>query len=158
MSGAAFEFWFGIILPFTLFFLIGKIGEVRHFRSIRSREEQYLSLPLITHDMLSAMPKTHTGMQLVNGNCVISVDRFRQWLSQLKMFFGGNVTAFESALDRARREAILRMKEKAIDKAGQFHVTPVGIYNMRVETSRLSKNMAEACVYGTVVYRLTIIP
>ena len=45
--------------------------------------------------------------------------------------FGGRVSAYETLVDRARREAILRMKEEA--KGADI------ILNMRLETSSISK-------------------
>ena len=51
--------------------------------------------------------------ELVTGEVVISGDYFKNFVAALKNFFGGRLTTFESVLDRGRREAILRMREKA---------------------------------------------
>ena len=51
--------------------------------------------------------------ELVTGSVVISVDYFKRFVSFLRDIFGGRVGAYESLIDRARREAILRMKENA---------------------------------------------
>ncbi|MFT6733724.1 MAG: hypothetical protein ACJAS9_001914 [Polaribacter sp.] len=40
------------------------------------------------------------------------MDYFKRFLAGLRNIFGGRVVTYESLVDRARREAILRMKEK----------------------------------------------
>ncbi|MDF3037266.1 MAG: hypothetical protein K0S28_2540, partial [Paucimonas sp.] len=63
---------------------------------------------------------------------------------------GGPVQSYETLLDRARREAILRMKESCPD-ADQ-------IINLRIETSSISEgakntvSSVEVLAYGTAVY------
>jgi uncharacterized protein YbjQ (UPF0145 family) len=66
---------------------------------------------------------------------------------------GGRLTSYESLLDRARREAILRMKESAILSGGKI------IVNVRIETTSISKHSnslysigsVEVVAYGTAV-------
>ena len=89
--------------------------------------------------------------RLVNGSVVISIDYFKRFLASLINIFGGNIGAYETLLDRARREAILRMKEDANDASE--------IINIRIETSSISKNSTknvgtvEVLAYGTAIYR-----
>jgi uncharacterized protein YbjQ (UPF0145 family) len=47
----------------------------------------------------------------VSGSVVVSVDYFKRFLAGLRTLVGGRVTSYETLLDRARREAILRCKE-----------------------------------------------
>jgi uncharacterized protein YbjQ (UPF0145 family) len=88
---------------------------------------------------------------MVAGSVVISIDRFKQLLAGLRNLFGGHITAYESLLDRARREAVLRMKAAAGDAAV--------ITNLRVETTSLSgqskKGLGtiEVLAYGTALYQ-----
>lgn len=68
----------------------------------------------------------------------------------LSILFGGNVTVYETLIDRARREAILRMKSNASNASE--------IINIRIETSSISKNAKsigsiEVLAYGTAIYR-----
>ena len=44
---------------------------------------------------------------------MVSVDYFKRFLAGLRMIFGGRVSSYESLLDRARREALLRMRLQA---------------------------------------------
>jgi len=86
---------------------------------------------------------------LVDGSVVISVDYFKQFVAGLRNFVGGRVTPYEILLDRARREAILRMKEEA--KASGADV----ILNVKYEMCSIYKGRrnsigsVEALAYGT---------
>ncbi len=84
------------------------------------------------------------------GSNPLSVDYFKRVLAALRNIFGGNVQSFETLLDRARREAILRLKESCSDADE--------IINLRIETSSISKGgdnkigCVEVLAYGTAIY------
>jgi len=104
---------FEIILFLSLLvlgYIFGSIAEKRHFASIKEREEQMVGLPTI---MLKRAlnPDDINKYKLVNGSVVLSVDYFKKFIASLVNLFGGSITSYETLLDRARREAILRMKE-----------------------------------------------
>ncbi len=112
-------------------FFTGEWLERRHFKSIRSREGRWQRLPAISFRTTpSAWQVTDTG--LVMGNTVVSVDYFKRFLAGLRMIFGGRVRSYETLLDRARREALLRLKKDAIDRG--YHA----VINVRLETSRMA--------------------
>jgi len=68
----------------------------------------------------------------VMGNVVISQDYFKRVVASIKGIFGGNIGVLEPLLERARREALLRMK-------GVAHARGYGtIINVRIETSTLA--------------------
>ena len=48
--------------------------------------------------------------RLVQGSAVISIDYFKRMLAALRNIVGGEVKSYETLVDRARREATLRMK------------------------------------------------
>ena len=87
---------------------------------------------------------------LVSGSVVISVDYFKRILAGLRNIFGGNVQSYETLVDRARREAVLRMKESCPDADY--------VLNLRLETSSIFKGKrkqvgsVEVLAYGTAVY------
>ena len=94
--------------------------------------------------------------QLVSGSVVISIDYFKQFVAGLRNLFGGRVTAYESLLERARREAILRMKEQARDLGAD------SVWNVRLETAAISQGAQrqqvgsmEVMAYGTALIRKT---
>ena len=134
----------------VLGYVFGKLAETRHYRSIQAREAKLLSLPTTTSKRpigkLSGIREAH----LVQGSVVISVDYFKRLLAALRSLVGGPLQSYETLLDRARREAILRLKESC-PQADQ-------IINLRIETSSISKGEGNAigCVevlaYGTAIY------
>ena len=93
------------------------------------------------------MPAT----QLVSGSVVISSDYFKRFIAGLRMLIGGRLNTYESLLDRARREAILRMREEA--KA----LGATQIFNVKLETISIggrnpnSVSCLEVLAYGTAV-------
>jgi uncharacterized protein YbjQ (UPF0145 family) len=112
-------------------YISGRIIEKRHYRSIRKREARLRQLPTVTFRVVpKAWEVGESG--LVTGSVVISVDHFKRFVAGLRMVFGGRVKTYESLLDRARREALLRMKEAAVARGYQV------IVNVRLDTSRLA--------------------
>jgi uncharacterized protein YbjQ (UPF0145 family) len=96
----------------VLGFVFGQLAERRHYRRIRQREEKLRGLLLVQTrfpPMYANPPQT----RLVTGSVVISVDYFKVFVAGLKSLVGGRMTPYESLIDRARREAVLRMKEQA---------------------------------------------
>lgn len=140
------------ILLLVLGYFIGSLLERRHFASIVAREKHYLNRPSVTFDesdttVFPADPGI-TDARLVSGSVVISVDYFKRFLAALRNLFGGRVSSYETLVDRARREAILRMKLQAKDASR--------IANLRIETSTLASGPGTAAVevhaYGTAIY------
>ena len=143
-----FDVIFFVILLFVGY-IFGTIIEKKHFTSIRKREEVFKTLPTI---MLKKPLNSENikEVKLVNGNVVISIDFFKKIVASLINLFGGNIIVYETLVDRARREAIIRMKENARDASE--------IINVRIETSSISKNTksvgaVEVLAYGTAIYR-----
>jgi uncharacterized protein YbjQ (UPF0145 family) len=73
------------------------------------------------------------------------------------MIFGGRVKAYETLLDRARREALLRLKEGAVER-GYHAVVNVRLETCRIANSRNSESVAglEVLAFGTGVKLLNI--
>ena len=126
----------------------GRAAELRHFKSIQKREKLLQSIPAIATKIPD--PTLHPRQtQLVAGNVVVSVDYFKRFIAGLRNLVGGRVTSYETLLDRARREAILRMKEEAQELGASL------IFNVKFETSSISKGRknqigaVEVYAYGT---------
>ncbi len=139
------------VVLITLGYTAGTIAEKRHYKSIKSREKAYLKRPTINFGKKVRPKREVQEAHLVYGNAVISVDYFKRFLASLRNIFGGNVKSYESLVDRARREAVLRMQAMA----GGADI----ILNVRIETStigqsanrRKSLGSIEALAYGTAV-------
>ena len=141
----------GLFLALLLVgYISGTIIESRHYKAIRQREEEYKHIPT-TVLKKPLNDENITSCKLVNGSVVISIDYFKKFLAGLINFFGGNISSYETLIDRARREAILRLKEDAKGAAE--------IINLRIETSSITKNSntnigaIEVLAFGTAIYR-----
>jgi uncharacterized protein YbjQ (UPF0145 family) len=109
--------------------VVGTLLERLHYRRIRFREHGFVTLPAVT---MREVPEENDVVrsQLALGSAVISVDYFKRFAASLKKLFGGEIHSYSSLLDRARREALLRMKENFAD-ADLF-------VNVRFETATIS--------------------
>ncbi len=143
-----------IIIFFALLALgygVGTFLEKRHYRDIESREKLYLSTPIVTMEEMVDYENDVMSSTMAMGSVVISIDYFKRMLSSLQKIVGGRVTAYETLVDRARREAILRM----IENSGGADI----IENVRVETSAIGQSAnkknavgsVEALAYGTAI-------
>ena len=114
-------------------YFTGRFIEVQHYRDIRRREIRWRNLAAVTFRQI---PKGWDVEEatLVTGNVVVSVDHFKRFLAGLRMLFGGRVRSYESLLDRARREALLRLKEAAVERGCG------AVMNVRLETSRMASS------------------
>ena len=147
--------WLQLLLPICLLvvaFVVGSQREQNHFRKLKEREYKTRTFPTLT--FRQAPPSwTIESSDLVMGSVVISLDYFKRFLAGLRSLVGGRVGSYESLLDRARRESLLRMKEVAI-KGGYD-----AVINVRFETSRLASSGqngsgtagVELMAYGTAI-------
>lgn len=140
-----------VLFLIILGYITGTLIERKHYISIKQRERMTMRLPAVTLKSAIPVDAEITNAVLVTGSAVISLDYFKRFLAGLYNFFGGEVKSYESLLDRARREALLRMKEKV--KGANI------ILNVRIETSSIGKSAndrnsvgsIEALAYGTAV-------
>src|SRR3989338_10531611 len=97
---------------FGISYFIGSHNEKVHFKNIVEREKALVLLPAVTFKQPEGRPIANT--KLVMGNVVIAGDFFKQVVAQLASIFGMRISVAESMVDRARREAVLPIKEKAV--------------------------------------------
>ena len=102
----------------------------RHYASIRAREKQLCRLPAVTFRRIPDAWAVDD-MGVVAGSVAVSLDSGQRVIAALRALAGGRVASYETLLDRARREAILRCKEVARRRG--FHA----VVNLRLETTRL---------------------
>jgi uncharacterized protein YbjQ (UPF0145 family) len=122
-----------VVALLVLGYVAGSIAERRHYTSIRQRERELLGLPAITFEDLPA-GWSPGASGLVTGSVVVSLDYFKRFLAGLRKIVGGRLRSYESLLDRARREAVLRMKEEARRRGFQ------AVVNVRLETSSIASS------------------
>ena len=151
MSGAILELGVPLFL-LVLGYVAGSMAEQSHYKSIRLRELRLRRLPTTN----LRRPPAHWRVEsaaLVVGSTVVSVDYFKRFLAQLRGFIGGRVRSYESLLDRARREAVLRMKEEAVQ--GGFDA----VINVRLESTNIASPLrndrgtagVEVLAFGTAL-------
>lgn len=137
--------FFGLIAVGWFF---GRLAEARHYRSLAEREAA-LSVPTSNGRGLLGPPRPVREARMVRGSVVISVDYFKRVAGQLRALIGGGVRSYQSLVERARREAILRMKESC-PEADQ-------LINLRLETSSIYQGQGgqigsvEVIAYATAI-------
>jgi uncharacterized protein YbjQ (UPF0145 family) len=146
---------FDLAVPLLLLvvgYFAGTMAEQSHYKSIRVRELRLRRMPTTN----LKKPPPHWRVEkaaLVAGSTVISVDYFKRFLAQLRGFIGGRVRSYESLLDRARRESVLRMKEEAAKQGFD------AVINVRLESSNIASPMrndrgtagVEVLAFGTAL-------
>ncbi len=138
-----------VVVLLILGYLFGRLAERRHFKRLIKQEAQMQSLAVVA----TRYPPVDQAyaQTLVTGNVVIASDYFKGFLAGLINIFGGRVTPFESMLDRARRESVLRMKAEA-QKLNATYVFNVKFDTTRIATGRLAA--MEVLAYGTAMVPL----
>ena len=147
------ELIIGVGVPLVLI-VIGKVVgasiERAHFTSIGEREARFARQPALTTKQVEIETPVRSA-ELALGSVVVSVDHFKRFVSSFRMLIGGEVRSYSSLIDRARREAVLRMKESRPDADAYV--------NVRLETSTISSTTGdegtgtiEVLAYGTAVH------
>jgi uncharacterized protein YbjQ (UPF0145 family) len=131
------------IIILVVAYFTGSTIERNHYKRIIAREKILMERPYVSDTFLKPEDNVKSS-KIVVGSCVIAADRFKVFLGGLRSIFGGNVAAFESLTDRARREAILRMREKA-NNADM-------VVKTRIQFSEVGKAQVEVIAYGTAIY------
>ncbi|MCW6038865.1 YbjQ family protein [Spirulina subsalsa FACHB-351] len=132
-------------------YFVGNWREKAHFQDLEQREKKTSDLETWNYggkqEFLRARKTT-----LVVGSVVLTSDYFKQFLLAFFRLTGGKITVYESIVERARREALLRMKERAI----AWGATKV--VNVRYASSSLNGNnpkdagfSLEVIAYGTAI-------
>jgi uncharacterized protein YbjQ (UPF0145 family) len=131
-------------------FFFGRMAESKHFASIVAREAQLgdiLTLSLREPPPYATPPAT----ALVGGNAVIAIDYFKRISAILRSLVGGRIDSYTSLVERARREAILRMQQEARDMGAH------SIINIKLDTASITKGSRnqttciEVFAYGTAL-------
>ena len=131
-------------------YVVGSATERKHIRSLDRREAQYAHI-LCTNLKEPYLPGA-SQPAFVDGQAVIGSDYFKTFAMGLRSFFGGEVRSMQTLMSRARREATLRMLEKADARGASM------VYNIRLETSTIGRGKgrrgiptAEIYAYGTAI-------
>ena len=153
---AGWEFVFQIGMPALLIalgFAAGRWQERRHFSLLAARESQLADIK-VTNLKQEPDPDTVRQAAFVSGDAVIATDYFKSFAAKLRNLIGGEVKAFETLMERARREACVRMLEQARALGASE------VWNVRLETSNIRSGQrnrpwvsVECFAFGTAVVR-----
>ncbi|MBX2852625.1 MAG: YbjQ family protein [Phycisphaeraceae bacterium] len=150
-----------IALVLTVLFLVGgllfgRMNDRKHLASIARREERYRDIRLDNRKRVD-MPEDVEVCALVIGQYVSASDYFKAFATRLRALVGGEMNSMITLMERARREAVLRMVESAL-KHGATEV-----WNIRFETSNISQMngkrgaaQVEIIAYGTAIKRKAV--
>lgn len=140
----------GFILQIVIFLLLfgcgftfGRRIETRHLAEL-TEQEQLLAYIQVDNQRIQHSP--YAG-QMISSNVVISHDYFKYVLAYLHNLIGGRLLSYESVVERARREALIRLKQQAA-ALGATH-----ILGLRLATTEMGMQggMVEVFAYGTAI-------
>ena len=130
-------------------FFAGRRLEKNHLRRLDAAEAE---LGGIFQSNLRTLPPNWRVSEpgLVAGVAVISTDYFKTVAAGLRNLFGGRVRSLETLVERARRQAVVRMVEEARARGAN------AVWNIRIETTTIGNSKGkpgavEVIAYGTAV-------
>lgn len=133
---------FATLLMVGLYF--GSQVEQQHLKSLKRREQAVQHLGISVAGGKSEFPHAQNA-QLFAGSVVISSDFFKTFIAGLLNLIGGEISTYEILLDRARREAMLRMEEAALAWGANQ------VVNVRIQTAELSGNSGQGIIAVEVI-------
>lgn len=141
----------GLVIFLTLLavgLIIGRTGEAMHYRRLREQEAELAHI-LVFSDRNIPGDRIWTSAHFVSGSAVMSHDYFSSVLAGLRKIFGGRIRLYENLVERARREAVLRMKRAAEGEGADF------ILNVKFTTTQIGTTgnvtTVEVLAFGTAL-------
>ena len=143
------DFLIAIALLVICYFTGSQI-EKTHYKNIQERELKYIHKPILNFSKKVIDKKRVIKTELVSASVVIGCDHFKAFLASLMNIFGGNISCYESVLDRGRREALLRMREIA-HRQGATYITNVKLETVMLDPTGAQNPNVAITAYGTAV-------
>jgi len=136
-----------LILLMPIGFLFGSISEKRHLRSLEERERKYKDFKITDTKTFHSFSSDSPVPKLFIGEVTIASDYYKRFAGGLKNLFGGEIQSYSILMQRAKREAVLRIIESA--KAEGYNA----ICNIRMESADIGGN----AVYKKAAVMVSII-
>lgn len=140
----------GTLVVLVVTWLIGTIGAKRHLARIRDMEQKLSHIHVFAAEQAPPQAERYES-KLVMASVVVSLDYFRRFVESLMQLVGGRMRFYENLLDRARREAMIRLKQEAAEIGAKR------IFNVELQTAHVftrAKNgegSFEIIIYGTAL-------
>lgn len=128
---------------FSVGFGFGRFNERKHLQYLDEQEQRLAYIRVNNSRFIESTLPGH----MISSNVVISHDYFKYAIANVQNMLGGRLTSYESVVERARREAIIRLKLEA-EKMGAHQ-----IMGIRLSTTELGMQggMVEVFAYGTAI-------
>jgi uncharacterized protein YbjQ (UPF0145 family) len=135
------------VLLVVVGYLAGRVLERRHYASLRQRERE-LQPVLAFSTRYVPEGVVATGSRLASGSVVVSSDYFKTFVAGFRNLVGGRFRGYETLLERARREAMLRLKADALRQGSRL------VIGVRFHTTRVAGSTTpsvEVMAFGTAL-------
>lgn len=147
-------FWWFLQYDLAWAFALGALGwyvayriEQRHLSRLAAREAEFEDISITQTPAVPPQLGAADSALLV-ASVVLSRGVFRTILITIRKLLGGRIPGYVMLVDRARREALVRLKADARARGAEK------IVNLRLETTRISSSgmpVVEVVAYGTVL-------
>lgn len=136
------------------FYVLSYIIEISHLEDLEKREQYYRDKVIVNNLRKISENINVKEVFLCVGNVVIGANYYKRFIASLKQLIGGHLKGFEMIIERAYREALLRLVEKA------YHNGADMVINVRFETvclgrtnrrGKVNSSMLEVLAYGTAI-------
>ncbi|MDZ7815271.1 MAG: heavy metal-binding domain-containing protein [Planctomycetota bacterium] len=123
------EFLIGTAVLLLIGLIAGRASEKRHFAELERREGELRDM-LVTdiHYPPDDVELPRGGVMII-GDAVIATDYLKSFIAKLINIVGGRIGVYESLLERARREAIVRVLQEARNNGYD------AVCNIRIDTA-----------------------
>jgi len=131
----------------------GRRNEAAHWRQIAEQEQAVRDVLVFATRRPPSLASVMDPV-LVTGSVVVSSDFYRLLIASLRKIVGGNYRSYETMLERARRHAMVRLKQDA-----QRHGARM-VFNVCFTTSRISdaRRGTEAAQMEVLAYGTAFVP
>ncbi len=138
------------VLLIGLGFVVGRVNEQRHIATLDREEAEMGQLLTLATSTLPGI--TGHGGALVSGSAVIATDYFKTFAAGLRSLVGGEVKSYSTLMDRARRQARVRLAQQA------RQLGAVGVVNLRYQMNDIGGSARGAAQTEILCYGTAILP
>ncbi len=115
-------------------FLLGSLSERRHLRNLEEREKKCKGFKVTDTKIFHSISLDSPTPKLFIGEVTVASDYYKRFAGGLKNLFGGEIKSYSILMQRAQREAVLRIIESARGEGYN------AICNLRIENADIGGN------------------